>query len=265
MTLRPPGDGGLGRRFAVAAAIAAGIAAFAPATAFGALADLSVDKTDSADPATEGTELVYTAAVANAGPDAANGVELVDVLPNRLDFVSATTSQGSCDRRGRRVTCALGTIAAGATASVEVAVVPKADGQLVNSATVTSADDDPLPANDTDTEATTVVAAPAPPTCGGAEATIVGTEGDDSLLGTEKRDVIAALGGDDRVVALGGKDVVCGFGGSDRLKGRGDADLVRGGGGDDRLGGGGGPDLLRGGTGRDKCRGGPGSDTKRSC
>jgi Ca2+-binding RTX toxin-like protein len=46
-------------------------------------------------------------------------------------------------------------------------------------------------------------------TCFGAEATIVGTEGDDALFGTAGPDVIATLGGDDSVVAGAGADRIC--------------------------------------------------------
>ena len=252
-------------RVLIGAVIVAGLWLLLPASALAATADLSVDKSDGPDPVTVGTELAYSVQVANAGPDSASGVELEDELPNQLDFVAAEPSQGSCERKGKKVSCALGSLASGASATVAIRVVPRRDGQIVNTATVSSADTDPQPANNTDTETTTVVAAPPPPTCGGVEATIVGTEGDDALVGTDKRDVIAALAGDDQVRGLGGKDLVCGFGGSDRLKGQGEDDLLRGGGGDDRLGGGGGDDLLRGGTGRDSCRGGPGADVKRSC
>jgi uncharacterized repeat protein (TIGR01451 family) len=259
-------SGGTGWRRALGGLAAAVVAlVLAPTGAFAATADLSVDKSDAPDPVTVGSELTYTVAVANAGPEAASGVELEDKLPSKVDFVAAVPSQGSCELRGRNVRCALGTVASGAGASVAIRVIPRDDGQIVNSATVSSADTDPQPANNTDTEATTVVPAPPPPTCGGREATIVGTDGNDVLTGTDKRDVIVALRGDDQVRALGGRDLVCGFGGSDRLKGQADGDELRGGGGDDRLGGGAGDDLLRGGTGRDRCRGGPGADVKRSC
>lgn len=259
------GQGRMHLRIVAGLAAAAGMLALIPAAALAATADLSVDKSDGPDPVAVGAELAYTIAVTNAGPDAASGVELEDKLPNRLDFVSAVPSQGSCERKGRKVNCALGTLASGAGASVAIRVVPRADGQIVNTVTVSSADTDPQPANNTDTETTTVVPAPAPATCGGKEATIVGTDGDDVIVGTDKRDVIAALRGNDRVRGLGGNDIICGFGGSDRLKGQGGNDVLRGGGGGDRLRGGAGNDLLRGGTGRDKCRGGPGTDVKRSC
>jgi uncharacterized repeat protein (TIGR01451 family) len=247
-------------------ALAAGILALTPGMAFAATADLSVAKSDGPDPVTVGSELTYTIAIANAGPDTGSGVELEDMLPNRHDFVSAVPSQGTCELRGsRRVLCALGALGSGGSASVTIRVVPSAEGEFVNSATVSGADTDPQPANNTDTETTTVVPAPPAPKCGGSEATIVGTDGDDVIVGTDGHDVIAALSGDDRVRGLGGKDLVCGFGGTDRLKGQAHNDELRGGGGDDRLGGGSGNDLLRGGTGRDTCRGGGGNDVKRSC
>jgi uncharacterized repeat protein (TIGR01451 family) len=246
-------------------AVAAGMLALAPASAFAATADLSVGKSDGPDPVTVGSELTYTLAVANAGPDAASGVVVEDKLPNKLDFVAAVPSIGSCERKGRTVSCALGSLANGASASVAIRVVPRDDGQVENTATVSSADTDPALANNSDTETTTVLPAPPTPTCGGREATIVGTDGNDVLVGTDKRDVIAALRGDDQVRGLGGKDLICGFGGNDLLKGQAGGDELRGGGGDDRLGGGSGDDLLRGGTGRDTCRGGPGRDVKRSC
>ena len=70
--------------------------------------------------------------------------------------------------------------------------------------------------------AATVVLAPsawAASTCGGLRATIVGTNGGDSLQGTAGRDVIAGRGGSDFIDGGGGDDVVCGGGGRDQLYG----------------------------------------------
>lgn len=55
----------------------------------------------------------------------------------------------------------------------------------------------------------------AAPTCFGRPATIVGTNGNDSIDGTKLPDVIASLGGDDRVHALAGDDLICGGDGND--------------------------------------------------
>lgn len=258
----------------------------APASAIGA-SDLSITKTDSADPVTENTEFTYTLTVDNAGPDPATGVTVEDKLPNELDLVSAVPSQGNCTTQGKTVTCALGTIASGASASVAIRVLAKKAGQVSNTATVTTTDTDSVPANNTDTETTAVVApgggGGAGATCAGKNPTILGTSGADNLVGTEKNDVILALGGDDTVQGLGGKDIVCAAAGNDSIKGKSGNDLLKGGSGTDQIRGGGGNDVLRGGGGLDglfggtgadalfggggpdKCRGGGGSDTERSC
>ncbi|MBN2113892.1 MAG: hypothetical protein JW785_07185, partial [Acidimicrobiia bacterium] len=112
-------------------------------------------------------------------------------------------------------------------------------------------------------------AAEAPPTCRGRPATIVGSEGDDVLVGTAGPDVIVGLGGDDVLTGGGGRDVLCGGDGDDLLRGGPGRDVLVGGEGADRLTGGPGIDLLLGGSGDDRLsggrdadelRGGPGSD-----
>lgn len=92
------------------------------------------------------------------------------------------------------------------------------------------------------------------PTCGGLEATIVGTDAADQLRGTGQADVIVGLGGWDRIDGKGGDDVICGGAGSDALRGGPGNDRLYGesdGRDADRAGvflvG----DVLRGGTGDD--------------
>lgn len=248
----------------IAASAIAAIAAVAPATALAATADLSLSKADGSDPAPRGAELSYTLTVSNAGPDTANGVTVVDRLPARVVFGSAASTQGTCDLSGRKVACELGELANGATARVTLRVTPRRDGQISNKARASTVDTDSRAENNSDTETTTVVGEYTfPSRCGGKIATIVGTPGDDELVGTDKRDVIVGLAGDDRIDGLGRKDILCGFGGDDTLKGRGDDDKLRGGGGNDALRGGGAEDNLRGGTGSDLVRGGTDDDELR--
>lgn len=137
------------------------------------------------------------------------------------------------------------------------------------------------------------VAARGVPTCAGEIATIVGTDDDDRLRGTDARDVIAALGGTDLVTDVGIDDVVCGGRGADRLvedpevedvrrrtalfyggagpdrleltfgeahAGRGDDVVVAGAGTRQGLYGDAGDDVIRGGEGRDFPIGGAGDD-----
>jgi Ca2+-binding RTX toxin-like protein len=87
--------------------------------------------------------------------------------------------------------------------------------------------------------------------CGGLEPTILGTDGDDVLTGTNDPDVIMGLGGDDTITGLSGEDVLCGGAGDD---------AVYGGNGDDVLFGGFGADMLVGANGDDDLTGGPGAD-----
>ena len=62
----------------------------------------------------------YRVTVTNDGPSDASAVELTDTLPAQLTYVGA--SDPSCAAAGQLVTCMLGDIAAGASASVELEV-----------------------------------------------------------------------------------------------------------------------------------------------
>jgi Ca2+-binding RTX toxin-like protein len=92
--------------------------------------------------------------------------------------------------------------------------------------------------------------------CNGKPATMVGTNGNDSLSGTPAKDVIVGLGGNDTLAGRGGNDLICGGQGNDKLKG---------GSGNDNLVGQQGKDALLGGYGKDLCtdaRGRPGPRSK---
>jgi hypothetical protein len=99
-----------------------------------------------------------------------------------------------------------------------------------------------------------------PPTCNGVQATCVGTDGDDLLLGSEDPDVIVALAGNDVVHGDVGTDTICGGPGNDSLFGARDSDTILGEEGDDWIFGAPGDDDLRGGPGYDVLWGGPGQD-----
>lgn len=102
-------------------------------------------------------------------------------------------------------------------------------------------------------------------TCFGQVATIVGTPGDDVLIGREDTaDVIVGLGGNDTV--RGAEDVNAATAPGDRLCGGPGADFVRGGVGEDRIRGGSGHDDVDGSFNLDVVtRGGPGNDQVEDC
>jgi uncharacterized repeat protein (TIGR01451 family) len=103
-------------------------------------ADLRIDKSASPDPAEKGETLTYSIDAANDGPDDSTDVTITDPLPSGIGFVSASAS---CSETAGVVTCDLGDLTSGATASVEITgevscAVP--DGTaLNNTATITSA------------------------------------------------------------------------------------------------------------------------------
>ncbi len=97
--------------------------------------------------------------------------------------------------------------------------------------------------------------------CFGRVPTIVGTAGNDRLVGTEGRDVIQALGGVDDVKGGLGDDLIClGDGGSEPSE---ILEVARGGAGDDRISGGAGADVALGNTGNDRLVGDEGWDNLR--
>jgi predicted extracellular nuclease len=99
------------------------------------------------------------------------------------------------------------------------------------------------------------------PVCHGQEATIVGTPGNDVIIGTNGADVIVTFAGNDLVVGRNGNDVICGGDGDDAIVGGNGADLLDGGDGDDALFGGNGIDTIIGGSGSDALAGGNGDDS----
>jgi uncharacterized repeat protein (TIGR01451 family) len=114
--------------------------------------NLSIRKDGPAQVA-PGDTFSYTIHVANAGPDKAQGVMVTDPLPTGVSFVDATPSVGSCREASGTVSCALGTLATLASASVVVKVkadaLPDTDPMVVsNTASVSSDRPDQNPNDD---------------------------------------------------------------------------------------------------------------------
>lgn len=91
--------------------------------------------------------LAYTIVVTNHGAIDATNVVLSDVLPAAVTFVSATTTQGTCDRADATVTCALGTLPVGLSATIVIDTRAVDVGLIVNTAVVTATEADPNAAN----------------------------------------------------------------------------------------------------------------------
>lgn len=181
-------------------------------------------------------------------------------MENRAALVSVTPA-GSCGGASGTVTCDLGDLASGGSATVTIVVQPTATGTITNSVEVTSVESDDNPDNNTDSEDTTVSEL----LCNGLVPTIVGTPGPDTITGTNGRDVIHGLGGNDVISGGNNQDVICGGEGNDTLSGNNGIDQLFGENGNDTLNGNNGDDALDGGTGSDTCNGGNGADTGVNC
>jgi Ca2+-binding RTX toxin-like protein len=94
-------------------------------------------------------------------------------------------------------------------------------------------------------------------------AKIIGTSGNDDLVGMASKDTIYGRLGDDRLAGAEGNDAIYGEGGDDHLLGQEGDDRVYGGLGNDLLDGGLGDDLLNGNEGDDTLDGGEGDDDLR--
>lgn len=89
-------------------------------------ADLALTNSGSPNPVLSGNKLTYTIIATDTGGLAATGVTVTDPLPGTAHFSSASATQGTCTgpgaSKGGTVTCSLGNLAGGASATATVTV-----------------------------------------------------------------------------------------------------------------------------------------------
>ncbi|PKO14023.1 hypothetical protein CVU37_14980, partial [candidate division BRC1 bacterium HGW-BRC1-1] len=117
--------------------------------------DLMLFKVGDPNPVISGGEVTYFIMVANAGPSDATNVTMVDTLPTVcVEFISASTIQGTVSHSSGIVTANLGTLPAGESTLVQVVIRASGDTTLVNAAAVTGDEFDANLSNNNDTENT---------------------------------------------------------------------------------------------------------------
>lgn len=103
---------------------------------------------ETGDFLTLGVPFTYRSTVSNQGPDDATGIEWRADLPAGLNAQSASSTQGTCSATSGSAVCAIDSLAAGASATVDVVVVATAAGNHTNVARILRADQpDPVPTN----------------------------------------------------------------------------------------------------------------------
>jgi uncharacterized repeat protein (TIGR01451 family) len=137
-----------------------------------AMADLAVTIIDGQDPVVAGTNLTYSIAVTNNGPNDAHDVFLRDLIPVNTSVLSFTAPAGWTTTSPPSgvygaVTATLPTLAFGAPTQIftlTIHVMPIAFSNLVlnNNATITSSTSDPDTANNDVTEPTVLRPYPTP-------------------------------------------------------------------------------------------------------
>jgi len=121
-------------------------------------ANVTIVKTATPSPTVpSGDTLTYTLAMTNNGPASATNVTVTDPLPTDVTYLSVnTTSPGTCSEAGGTVTCLLGTMVNGGTATVTILTLAGAPGTATNTASVIA---DQMTSPNTSTQIETITAA----------------------------------------------------------------------------------------------------------
>jgi uncharacterized repeat protein (TIGR01451 family) len=125
-------------------------------------ADLAVTNTGTPNPVVAGQKETYTIAVTNYGPFTATAVVAQDAwssatgIKGGIAFKSVSTTQGSCIQSSAGISCNLGNLASGATATITLVLQPRSKGTLSDTASVRANEYDPNTGDNSSTVVTTV-------------------------------------------------------------------------------------------------------------
>lgn len=119
--------------------------------------DLMMTKSDSVDPVNVGMGFSYALIVTNIGPDVATNVIVTDTLPAEVGFIGVSGTGWSCGASLGVVTCTRLLLGVGAAPAITINVTaPTVSTTLTNTASVSAAESDLIPGNNSDSEATTI-------------------------------------------------------------------------------------------------------------
>jgi CSLREA domain-containing protein len=188
-----------------------------------------------------GSDIVFTAALDNAGKDVAVGATLTIDVTGAAQIVSATPTSGSCSVVGTTVTCGVGEPVSGTSSQVLIVARAPASGAVTSTVSAVSQLPDPVPGNNS--AATTATVPGSGPTVAKCSNVIKGNAKANRLKGSAGSDKISGKGGRDKLLGRGGDDCLIGGKGRDKHSGGAGADTIRA---KDKT-----RDIIRCGAGRD--------------
>ncbi|HCV32360.1 MAG TPA: hypothetical protein DGO89_20725 [Microcoleaceae bacterium UBA9251] len=220
-------------------------------------ADLELIQTvDNPNP-NVGEQVNITLALTNKGAGVASSINITSLLPPGLNFVSATPEQGRYDNS--KGVWDVGNMKDNLTRTLKLTATVTAPISITNLAAVTAVNEpDPNPLNSQ--ASLTINPIGSSGSTPGQKVPILGTPGNDNLVGTFEPDLIYGLTGNDTIGGIGESDTLYGNQDDDYINGNQTNDLIIGGKGNDLLFGGKGNDQIYGDIGNDTLIGGLGQD-----
>jgi uncharacterized repeat protein (TIGR01451 family) len=96
--------------------------------------DITIEKDDFPDPADVGESLLYRLRVTNNNTGSSRDIDIVDRLPDGVEFISVDESQGTCTESSNVVRCQINNLAPSTTATIRIFVEPLEEGTIENTA-----------------------------------------------------------------------------------------------------------------------------------
>lgn len=219
--------------------------------------DLELTKTVSNSNPNVGDQITFTLTLTNKGPGIASSIKVADILPPGLSFISANSIQGTYD--SNTGIWDVGNMRDNLTRTLNISAQVNTPGSIITNATLLSLGETDLnPGNNQ--ASLTINTIGSNGSIPNQKAPILGTPGNDNLVGTFEPDLIYALAGNDTISGIGESDTIYGNEGDDFINGNVTNDLIIGGKGNDILLGGKGNDQIYGDVGNDTLIGGFGQD-----
>lgn len=118
--------------------------------------DLSARISATPEPVSVTQNLTYTVQAINSGPQDATNMVLKNTLPAGVNFISATSNEGSCAQANLVVTCNISKFVSGDGLTASIVVIPTATGSADDTASASATETDTLSGNNSASHTTRV-------------------------------------------------------------------------------------------------------------